>query len=387
MSNITKSFVEKILPQGKEHTYWDDKLTGFGLKILPTGRKVYIYKYRTRDGRQRKPTIGVHGNITCEKARDIAETWSAQKSLGDDPSGQRQDERSAPTMAELSDKFITEHSNLYKKANSIAIDNLLIRKYIKPHLGTLKVTSVKHEDIAKLHSALRHTPAQANRLMGLLSKMFNMAERWNYRPRHSNPVENIQKYKEEKRQRFLSEVELTKLGEVLAAVEKTNQESLYFVALVRLLLLTGCRLREIMEARWEWVDEQNQFLILPDSKTGAKEVNLSDDAMKILAALPRLDNNPYIIVGEKEGHSMNNPQKPWGRIRTRAKLEGVRLHDLRHTFASYLLTTGHTLPMVAKLLGHRQTRTTERYAHLANKPVLEAANKVGSTLSKLTGIS
>ncbi|NCC62317.1 MAG: DUF4102 domain-containing protein [Verrucomicrobiae bacterium] len=429
MANITKSLVDKLEPQEDFYIVWDDKVSGFGVRVSPKGRKTYILKYRSEDGRQKKPRIGVHGNITCEEARKVAAKWHAKLVEGGDPSEDRSEARSSPTVSQLCDRFLEEHVKIHKKPGGVWLDNFYIEKYIKPRLGTLKTLTVNRQDIQKFHLSLADTPPQANRMLATLSKMFNLAEDWGLRPPHTNPAEGIQKYKENPRERYLSNEELVALGEVLQNAEIDGSETPHFVALIRLLLLTGARLREIMHARWDWVNRDAGLLLLPDSKTGKKVIHLSPAALDVLGGIERIKGNPYIIVGGVDKQPLISPKRPWKRVKEktsisllegdedygallsglrdklgkepsyeeiskeakRQKLVGagedipqgimdVRLHDLRHTYASICVSQGMTIQMVAKLLGHAQIRTSERYAHLAHDPVRNAAAMAGESI-------
>ena len=228
---------------------------------------------------------------------------------------------------------------------------------------------------------MRATPGAANRTLALLSKMFNLAEKWGLRPDGSNPCRHIEKYPERRIDRFLSNAELADLGKVLAEDEYGRTELPSSIAAIRLLLFTGCRLSEILTLRWEHVDFENQYLRLPESKTGPKLVYLSPPALDLLSDLKREDDNPFVILGRKPGTHQVNLRKPWGRIRKKAGLEDVRIHDLRHSFASMAVAGGLSLPVIGALLGHSQPATTARYAHLADDPLRQAANIAGGRIA------
>ena len=230
-----------------------------------------------------------------------------------------------------------------------------------------------------MHGSLSHIPYQANRTLGVLSKMMNLAETWGMRDKHTNPCEDIERYPEHKRERFLSPKELQRLGQALTAAEVSETETKYAVAAFRILLLTGCRLSEIQTLEWRYVDLEQKELRLPDSKTGAKTVHLGEAVVALLEALPRVTGNPYVIAGKKEKAHLTDLQHPWRRIRKIAGLSDVHyIHDLRHTFASGGLLVGEGLAMIGKLLGHTQVQTTARYAHLASDPpgLKQAATKI-----------
>jgi integrase len=211
--------------------------------------------------------------------------------------------------------------------------------------------------------------------------MMNLAEAWGLRLDGSNPVRHVKKYREDKRERYLTKAELQRLGTVLADAQIKRSESPFAVAAIGLLVLTGARLNEILTLRWEYVDLENEVLRLPDSKTGAKLIYLNAVAINLLRTMPRMAGNPYVIAGKNSGARLINLQKPWRRIRAKANLDDVRIHDLRHSFASVAAGTGMSLPMIGKLLGHSQPVTTARYAHLAVDPIRAASNLIGAEIS------
>ena len=210
--------------------------------------------------------------------------------------------------------------------------------------------------------------------------MFNLAEVWGLRPDGSNPCLHVKKYPEQKRERFLSPEEFAALGKALREVEADGSETQSAVDATRLLMLTGGRLSEIMTLKWDYVDLKARELRLPDSKTGAKIVHFGKTASDVLKGIEKLEDNPYVITGKKQGSRLNDLQHPWRRIRAKAGLDDVRIHDLRHSYASGALALGESLPMIGKLLGHTQVQTTARYAHLANDPVKAAAGRVSDTI-------
>ena len=252
----------------------------------------------------------------------------------------------------------------------------LLHKIIVPALGRRRVRDIRNQDVAKLHHDLRATPYDANRALAVISKMFNLAEKWGDRPQGSNPCRHVEKYRERKRERLLSEVELFRLGDALASYDGSP----FVVAAVKLLVFTGARLSEVLGLRWEWIDFERGEARLPDSKTGAKTLHLPPPALEVLMNLPRVEGNPYVIVGAISGARLVNLQKPWRAIRKAARLDDVRLHDLRHAFASVAAASGMGLPIIGKMLGHTQPATTARYAHLASDPVKAAAAAVAGKI-------
>ncbi len=380
--HISKRSVDARKPEFKDSYLWDDELAGFGLKVTPAGRKVYLIQYRLggRKGRVRRVTIGVHGRITPEQARIEAKRLLGIVASGDDPAELKQQKKGQPTLGELVDVFLSEHADAKLKASSAGEYRRLYRLYVTPTLRRRAVTDIAHSDIARLHLAIE-SPYQANRTLALLSKFFNWCERYGYRPDNSNPCRHIEKYKGQRRERFLSPVELARLGEALAGAEANETTSPYVTAALRLLVLTGARLSEILTLKWSYVDYENNLLRLPDSKTGAKVIYLNAPALQILTDLPRIEGNPFVICGKREGARLINLQKPWRRIREAAGLDDVRIHDLRHSFASVAAGSGQSLPVIGALLGHTQPQTTARYAHLAADPLRAASDAVGGRIA------
>jgi integrase len=325
--------------------------------------------------------LGPSSVLTCEQARTRAIGIIAATRNGEDPAAKRDAERRAITVKELGDRFDREHIALRLKASTAKGYRRMLERVVIPALGRHRVTEVTRADVAKIHHDLRHIPYDANRSLEIISKMFNLAEMWGLRPDGSNPRKHIKKYPEEKRERFLSPAELRRVREVLREMEGEGIELPPSIAAARLLILTGCRLGEIMTLQWEHVDILGKALRLPDSKTGAKVVHLGQPAVEILEKIERVEGNPWVIVGTKPGARLTDLQPFWQRVRARAGLKDVRIHDLRHTFASTAVAAGQGLPMIGKLLGHTQVQTTARYAHLAADPVKVAADNVAAEIS------
>lgn len=379
VSKLTKRLVESIAPTEKDSFAWDSELKGFGVKVTPKGSRVYILHYR-HHGRLKRYTIGKHGPITCDQARQEAARLVGQVAGGVDPGELKTTERAVVTVGDIARRYIEEHAEPKKKARSLAEDRRMLASFILPALGGRKIGEVSRGDVAKIHHTMRSTPYQANRVLALLSKMFNLAERWGLRPDGSNPCRHVEKFKEAKRERYLSGEELARLGLALSQAEAEG-ESPYAVAAIRLLLLTGCRLNEILTLQWSMVDFEGACLHLQDSKTGRRNVQLSAPALEVLERIPRLAGTPYAIPGERPGAHWVNLSKPWGRISARAGIE-ARLHDLRHSHASIAAAAGLGLPIIGGLLGHTQPATTARYAHLANDPLKAAAEEVGRRIAE-----
>ena len=381
---LTKRFVEGLQGDGKDCFYWDADLPGFGVRLRASGRKYYVVQLRC-NGRSRRMTLGLHGILSPDAARQRAFGLIAEAKNGVDPAAKRDDakreaEADTVTMAALAGRFLSEHVAVHCKPGTQKDYRRSIVSYVNPRFGERLVSDIQRRDIAALHYDMRSTPYQANRTVGVLSKMFNLAELWGLRPDGSNPCLHVKRHKEERRERFLSPEEIARLGSVLNDIEREGSESRSAVTAIRLLILTGCRRSEIQTLRWECVDLDAGELRLPDTKTGARIVPLAPSAVRLLAALPRNEENPWVITGKKPGTHLTDLNHPWWRIRARAGLDDVRIHDLRHTFASRAIELGESLSTIGKILGHSQVQTTARYAHLARGSVKASAARVGDSI-------
>ena len=379
---IMKRTVDSMkAPLTGEVTLWDDALAGFGVRVRPSGAKTYMVMYRAGIGRGsplRKITIGRHGSPwTPDTARAEAKRLLGQVAGGADPAAAKAERRRAETVADLAERFLAEHVKARRKGRTAAEYQRLLDRLILPALGRKKIADVARTDVARLHHAGRGAPYQANRTLAVLSKMFNLAEAWGLRPDGSNPCRHVERYPEQGRERMLSPAELARLGDALGKYDSSP----YVPAAVKLLLFTGARLTEILSLRWKYIDFGRGEARLPDSKTGAKTLHLPPPALAVLADLPRVEDNPHVIVGRRDGAGLVNLEKPWRAIREKAGLSDVRLHDLRHAFASMGAAAGDSLLVIGKLLGHANASTTERYAHLANDPVKAAAARIAGTIS------
>ena len=376
---ITKRAIDSIKCDGTDRFHWDRDLPGFGVRVRASGRKFFVAQFRA-GGRVRRMTLGPVTAMTPDIARTRAMALLAEAKAGGDPASQRDADRRAATVRLLGQRCLEEYVPDHCKESTAREYRRSVELFIDPGIGGRKVTEIQRKDIAELHHAMRKTPYQANRTLGVLSKMFNMAEVWGLRPDGSNPCLHVKRFREEKRERFLSAEEFRRLGAVLDEILEDGSETRSAVVAVRLLMLTGCRLSEIQKLQWAHVDLDAGELNLPDTKTGGRAVPLAPSAVRLLESLPRNDDNPWVIAGRKPGGHLTDLQHPWRRIRERAKLPDVRIHDLRHSFASRALALGEGLPMIGKLLGHTQVQTTARYAHLARDTVKASAARIGDSI-------
>ncbi len=379
--SISRRTVEALPVGEREVVYWDSNLQGFGVRVYPSGSKVYLVQTRA-SGKSRRLTVGRHGLMTAAQARTkaariISDIKADREPVLDDGASPAD---AGPTVAEVAERYMTEHVKVRCKPTTVRQCRYMLDRHILPALGLVRLGEVGRERVAALHYSLHQTPVTANKVVDMLSRLFYMAELWGVAPEGGNPCRFVRKYQEKSCERFLSEEEFRRLGRTLDAVEAEGRVHPSAVAAFRLLMLTGCRRNEILTLRWEDVDLDAGELRLRDAKTGARLVALSPPARWVLANLPRLPGNPWVISGARPGTHLSNLNNGWLVVRKRADLKDVRIHDLRHSFASRALALGESLPMIGKMLGHRKVQTTARYAHLARDSVKASAARVAESL-------
>ena len=364
---------------GNKITY-DTNVHGFGFRVTAAGARAFILNYRI-NGRERRYTIGAYPDWSVAAAREEAKRLKRQVDRGYDPMGQRHAERAAPTVAELARRFLEEHA-VRKVLRAQADDRAMIEKLVLPVIGQLKVHDVHRDDIDRLHQDISRTrPIRANRVAQLLSKMFSLAVRWEYRS--DNPVKGIHRNPEPKRTRYLSDDELKRL--IAALASRPNQTS---ANAIRMLLLTGARRGEVLNARWDQFDLEAGVWTKPSAHTKQKKehrVPLSAPVIQLLSQMRNsAGSSPYVFPGRVPGKPLKEIKGFWAGVCKEAKIEDCRIHDLRHTYASILASAGHSLPVIGALLGHTQPNTTARYSHLFDDPLREATEQVGSVVTDLS---
>lgn len=374
---ITQRSVLALPVKSDAYVEWDDETKGFGVRINADGTRSYIAKYRV-GSKQKKATIGRVDIMKAEAARKAALKLMTAANDGLDVIEEQKATERAPTIGDLADKFERDYVPYHLKPSTQADYRRSIKLFIRPKLGKQKIAELGRKEIAAFHQSLSATPYQANRVLGTLSVMLGQAEIWGLRPEGINPCLRVKRFKEKKRERFLSSVEMARLAEALDEEAKAAPMA---AAAFRLLILTGCRLGEIQKLQWRCVDFEREEIRLDDSKTGQRTVYLSPQGIALLQSIPRTKGNPFVIMGDEPGQHLTDLQRPWRRVRARAGLEDVRIHDLRHTFAANAAASGLSLPMIGKLLGHTQAQTTARYAHLAADPVRKANADVAKMIA------
>ena len=371
---ITKTIVDALSPG---ETAWDSQLKGFGCRCQAKGR-FYILKYRTTAGRQRWHTIGQHGSPwTPDTARSRALRLMDDIEKGGDPSEDKHQKRIEKTIAELADRYLTEHAKPHNKPSTVAEIERIIEKRIKPELGLIKITELSRSDIKRWHQSMSATPVEANRALAYCSKMLSLAAtEWEFRA--DNPCLGIKRYPERHRERFFNDTEMRRLGEVLANAEQEKTEPASVILLIRLLAATGMRLGEALALRWADVDLHGRTIRLGDAKAGARTVHLGADAVVLLDSVKQ--DSGYVLTAQdgKNPLTAGLADRPWRRIREKAKISDGRLHDLRHTFGTYAALAGANAFVVRDLLGHKTLAMTNRY-------VARAADMVQTTADAVSG--
>lgn len=399
MPKLTKRFIDTLKPTGTDIVLWDDDLARFGVRVKPGGAMAYVVQYRNSAGRTRRLALGRVGVLTPEEARQSARRALAAVANGADPSADRHAQRADLTVAELIERYLTEGraSKPAKKASSWASDASNLRRHAIPLLGRKQLASLTPDDIQKFQrdvtegktaadektrkrgrAIVKGGPAAAARATVVLSAMLQWAVSRKFRA--DNPGKGVNLNKPKRRERFLSGVELARLGEAFAKADRQalNRSSL---AILRLLVLTGARRNEIASLRWEHVDFERKALRLPDSKTDYKIVPLGAPALTVLNGQPHKKGSPWVFPAARgKGHHVGMPGV-WRKLKAMAKLKDLRMHDLRHGFASIAVADGSSLYLVGKVLGHVQASTTQRYAHLQLDPVRAVADRTSRKLA------
>ena len=382
-STLSGRVVDGLSAEGKDRIFWDRELPGFGVRVYPSGRKVYVVQSRAQ-GAPRRVTLGTHGELTTTQARLRAAQVIDRIKGGKEPIPPPA--QAGATIADLAARYLSAHVAQNCNAHTAGIYRGSLENHILPALGMMPLAVVETAHVAALHYRLRSTPRAANRALAVLSKMFSLAAAWGLVADGTNPCKGVRKYKEKKRERFLSRDEYRRLGQALAEAEADAEAgiegavSLYAIAALRLLMLTGCRLNEILTLRWDDIDRTAGEFRLRDGKTGARMVPLTPTAETVLAGIERLPLNPWVIVGKQPGTHLSTITADWYRLRSRAGLDDVRIHDLRHSYASRALAAGESLSMIGKLLGHADIQSTARYAHLARETERLSAARVGGSI-------
>lgn len=380
---LTKRIVESAMPDSsKRIVLWDTEIIGFFIRIYPSGKKTYFFQYRNKDRVSHQIKLGVHGNITTELAREKATQLALKVSAGEDPSMKTPlSAIQSPTMQDLAEKYLKLHAENENRPKSIKENKSMLKNYILKKFGTRKVDSITVEDIQTLHASLHKKRVRSNRILSLLHTMFKLAVQWKWRV--DNPVSGIKKYQENKRTRWLQEEEMKRL---LSTLDVSPYQTT--ANIIRLLLLTGARKHEVLTATWDQFDLAKGIWTKEAHTTKQKKMEhipLSPAAISLLKTInAEANDSPFLFPGKIEGKPLQDIKRSWASICKQAILKDFTIHDLRHTYASHLVSSGLSLSIVGKLLGHTQASTTQRYAHLADEPLREATTLFAEKFKELS---
>ena len=370
---ISEKVVKNLTPpkHGNRIVY-DTQIPGFGVRITAAGALSFILNYHVH-GRERRFTIGKHPEWSVIAARNRALELRRKINEGVDPLGEREQERTQPTVNDLCAEYLEHHALVHKRPHSVRDDKQMIAGIITPRIGALRISAVSRQGIEKLHASLKPTPYLANRVLALLSKMFSLAIEWHWVS--NNPAQGIPRFHEDRRERWLQPEELQRFIEALNAYQNQNVADAF-----RLLLLTGSRKSEVLTAEWPMFDLQQGLWTKPSSHTKEKKIEhipLSAQAVELLTRMKEQDGGTGFLFPGLTGKPRTTLRVAWSQICKAAGLSNVRIHDLRHSYASYLVSNGVSLHVVGRLLGHSQAQTTQRYAHVAHQSLRDASNLFG----------
>jgi integrase len=387
MARLTEAFVASWRGDGR-HRMLFDRQPGFGLRITPDGTKTFIAQVRL-GGRKHRVRLGRHPDISVAQARELALQAIADLRQGHDPALARKTRdkalaAGAVTLRALAERWMAEHVRPKLKPRTVFDYEQLLTKHILPPLGRLPVAQIERSDILTLHASMQRTPRRANYVVSTVRAILNFGIDLGLRPPGSNPARRIKMYRERKRERFLSEIEIARAADGIAQAERAGRIGPHAAAGIRLALFTGARSGEVTAARWAHVDWGRKIIRLPDSKTNEpRTIHLSDAALDVLTGLPRV--GPYIVAGANVGEPYKNLGRAWIIARGLVGLDDVRLHDLRHSYASLAAGKGVSLPMIGKLLGHRNPTTTNRYLHLTRDAAASVNDQLGAAMASAIG--
>ncbi len=376
MPNLNDKFIKSLpLPQSKDKIYYDDRLTGLGVRITNIGSKSFFLRY-VINGRERKYKIGGYPELSCVAAKEIAIQLKSEIARGFDPHEEKQAIVNTPTIKEFTLDFLKAKEKVLRPSTLKSYRLHFLERHIIPKFGNLKINAINKKEIEMFHSSFSETPRMGNRLLELLRVMFNMAVSWDVIEK--NPTQGIKKFPEHKRERYLSQEEIDRLMKALDSdPNQTNAN------IVRLILLTGSRKGEVLSARWQDFDFENGVWIKPVELTKQKKsshIPLNQEALSILKSMKR--KNDFLFFNEKSRDHLHDIKKFWKRICEEAQIKNATIHDLRHTFASTLVSDGVSLEIIGKLIGHSNIRTTQRYSHLANSALRQATDMFSSKIMK-----
>lgn len=386
---LTKTIVDAAQPQSNAVELRDTVVPGFLCKVTPTGRKVFMLQYRTNSGVRRKPALGQFGELTVEQARSLAQDWLAEVRHGHDPGQDKAKARKAPTVKELCTRFMEDHSRLHNKPSTQRSYQYQVDHFIVPGFGSKKVHEVMRQDITALMKRMEKSPTQANRVLGCVRKMFNLAELWGYRPDGSNPCRHVPKYPEKGSTRLITDEQMVKLFTYLNKAEAEYLEHPIHLLAIRLQFEFAARMSEILSLQWDWLDLPNGRVVWPDSKTGDMSKPISAEAHRLLEKAPHYGDSPYVCPAIQDHSKPLNPgtyYHAWRRILARAAVPKVGTHGIRHRSTTDIANSGVPVKVGMALTAHKTVAMFMRYVHTEDDPVRKAAELVANRRQVITGV-
>jgi integrase len=413
-TKLTRRTVDALKARAERYDVYDSDLPGFAVRVAPGGAKSFAVWYRAGKGRgapSRRFTLGVYGTLTVEQARDAAKAQLARVELGEDPAREAADQKGVGTLATLGTQFLAD-VDMRRKATTAREYRRIFKRHVVPALGSRRVDTITVEDVTRIQRSMRRTPILANRCMAMLGAFFGFCDPNGQR---ANPAHKVEPFPEKARERYLTPEEVQRLGDALVRAEHTGlplapqiakhrkrakgktakhrpksadalkPANLYMVSAIRFLLFSGWRENEALTLRWTDLDKQRGTATLGDTKTGRSVRHLGAPAWALLDELPTRADNPHVFVGRGKGEHLRDLSMVWYAVRHAAGLDDVRLHDLRHSFASTIASSGGSLLLIGKLLGHKNPRTTARYSHLFDDPVRATADATATQLAGWLG--
>ena len=374
---LTRRSIDRLTVADKDAVFWDRDLPGFGVRVHATGRKVYVVQSRGPAGLKRV-TLGPYAAISIEDRRRQAAEVIDRIKRGDDPLPP--EPAPEPTVADLAARCLSVHFGVRCRPVTAKAYKMALDLHVLPVFGAMPLKEVGPEEVAALHHRMRDKPSMANRAVWVLSRLFVLAETWEMVPPGQNPCRHVRNYREKSRERFLTPEEFRRLRTAFRKFEAAGSMQPSAIAALRLLILTGCRAGEILSLQWDDIDRTAGVLRLRDSKTGPRMVPLTGPALAVLDGIERIESVPWVIRSNKPDAHLTNLFSHWQRIREEAGLHDVRIHDLRHSYASRALALGESLPVIGRLLGHNKVETTAKYAHLMRDAEKAAAARTGDSI-------
>ena len=385
---LTKTAVDAAQPKTCDVELRDTIVPGFLCKVTPAGRKVFMLQYRTNSGVRRKPALGQFGELTVEQARSLAQDWLAEVRRGGDPGHDKAEARKAPTVKELCGRFMEDHSKPHNKPSTQDGYQYQIDSFVIPAFGSKKVHEVTRHDITALMKRMEKSPTQANRVLSLARKMFNLSELWGYRPDGSNPCRHVPKYPEKGSTRLITDEQMVSLFAYLDKAEAEKLEHPIYLLAVRLQFEFAARMSEILLLQWDWLDLPNGRVVWPDSKTGDMSKPLSEEARRLLTNAPRYGKSPYVcpaILDHDKALGPHSYYQAWRRILDRAGVPKVGTHGIRHRSATDIANSGIPVKVGMALTAHKTVAMFMRYVHTEDDPVRKAAELVANRRKSVVG--